>query len=82
MTPGERAVAVRAIAAMSAFARLADSPAGKATAYREALLIDPRNPNGTLESFLGLLHRHRAEWDVFVDSLPNRSWAAEMVRQL
>jgi 7-cyano-7-deazaguanine synthase in queuosine biosynthesis len=82
MTPGERAVAVRAIAAMSEFARLADSPEGKATVYREGLLIDPRNPNGTLERFLGLLHRHRAEWDVFVDSLPNRSWAAEMVSQL
>ena len=82
MTHGERAVAVRAIAAMREFARLADSPEGKATAYREALLIDPGNPRGTQESFLGLLRRHRAEWDAFVGSLPNRSWVLEMVRQL
>lgn len=82
MTPGERAVAVRAIAAMTEFARLADSPEGEATAYCEALLIDPKNPRGMQESFLGLLQRHRAEWDEFVGSLPNRSWVREMVRQL
>ena len=82
MTPGERAVAVRAIAAMREFARLADSAEGRATAYCEALSIDPRNPRGARESFLGLLQRHRAEWDGFVGSLPNRSWVREMVRQL
>lgn len=82
MTPDERAVAVRAIAAMRELARLADSSEGKATAYREALLIDPGNPRGTQESFLKLLHRHRAEWDAFVGALPNRSWVREMVRQL
>ena len=82
MTPGERAVAVRAIAAMAEFARLADSPAGASTASREARLVDGANPEAAQASLLRLLRQHRFEWDAFLSSLPSRSWVHEIVGQL
>lgn len=82
MTPGERAVSVRAIAAMAEFARLADSPERELAVGREARLIDSKNPDVVEARLLGLLQRHRTEWDAFMSSLPNRSWVREIVGQL
>jgi hypothetical protein len=82
MTPGERAVAVRAIAAMAEFARLADSPAGASAAGREARLVDWANPEVAQALLLRLLQQHRSEWDGFLSSLPSRSWVHEIVGQL
>jgi hypothetical protein len=52
---GLRAVAVRAIAAMAEFARLADSPDGALAVQREAQLISPANPEATQTRLLRLL---------------------------
>jgi 7-cyano-7-deazaguanine synthase in queuosine biosynthesis len=82
MTPGERAVSVRAIAAMVEFARLADSPERELAVGREARLVDPKNPDVAEARLLRLLQRHRTEWDAFMRSLPNRSWVREIVGQL
>jgi hypothetical protein len=79
MTPGERNVAVRAIATMVEFSRLLDSSDGKAVVDREARLIDPSN-FGTVQATLRrLLEQHRSEWDAFVCDLPDHSWVREIV---
>jgi hypothetical protein len=82
MTPSERAVAVRAIAAMAEFARLADSPEGLLVVDREAGLVDPKNPRAVRAKLLRLLQWHRIQWEAFMSSLPNRSWVRESVDQL
>lgn len=82
MTPGERAIAVRAVSAMAELARLSDLSEGELAVRREARLIDSKNPRVVKAKFLGLLHQHRAEWDAFIGSLPNRSWVGEIVGQL
>jgi 7-cyano-7-deazaguanine synthase in queuosine biosynthesis len=82
MTSGDRAVAVRAIAAMAEFARLADSPDGALSVQREAQLISPANPKAAQTELQRLLGRHRAEWSAFVNSLPERSWVRDIVGQL
>jgi 7-cyano-7-deazaguanine synthase in queuosine biosynthesis len=82
MTAGERAVAVRAIAVMAEFARLADSPEGKSVVDREARLIDPSDPRAAEAGLLKLLKQHKAEWDALIVSLPNPSWVRDIVDQL
>lgn len=82
MTPSERAVAVRAVAAMAEFARLADLPDGLLVIDREAGSVDPKNPEAARGKLLRLLHWHRIEWEAFMSSLPNRSWVREIVDQL
>jgi 7-cyano-7-deazaguanine synthase in queuosine biosynthesis len=82
MASSDRAVAVRAIAAMADFARLVDSPDGALAVQREAQLIGPTNPEATQTKLLRLLERHRAEWRAFVDSLPERSWVRDIVGKL
>jgi 7-cyano-7-deazaguanine synthase in queuosine biosynthesis len=79
MTPGERAVAVGAIATMVEFARLADSPEGRSAVDHEARLIDPGSLEVVRAKLVGLVHRHRTEWEGFMNSLPNRSWVREVV---
>ena len=59
MTPSERAVAVRAVAAMAEFARLADLPDGLLVIDREAGSVDPKNPEAARGKLLRLLHWHR-----------------------
>jgi 7-cyano-7-deazaguanine synthase in queuosine biosynthesis len=82
LTSSERAVAVRAVAAMSEFADLADSPNVAAVVQREADLIDSTNSKAIQANLLRLLRQHRAEWHAFVNSLPKRSWVSEIVGQL
>ncbi len=82
MTPGERAIAVRAIAAMTEFAGLADSSEGDAAIDREARLIDPNNPGQVQVEFRRLLRQHRSEWDGFMSALPDHSWVRKIVGQL
>jgi hypothetical protein len=82
MTRGHREVAVRAIAAMEGFARLPDSSQGIATINREARLVDPTNCEQAEKSLVGLLQRHRVEWNSFMRSLPIDSWLREIVEQL
>jgi 7-cyano-7-deazaguanine synthase in queuosine biosynthesis len=82
MTPSERAVAVRAVAAMAEFARLADSPDGLLVIDREAGLVDPKNPEAAGGKLLRLLQWHRIKWEAFMSSMPNRSWVREIVDQL
>jgi hypothetical protein len=82
MRPTERAVAVRAIAAMADFARLADSPAGAAAIDREARLMDAGAPDAARAGLARLLAQHKSEWDGFMGSLPSRSWVREIVGQL
>jgi 7-cyano-7-deazaguanine synthase in queuosine biosynthesis len=82
MTPGERAVAVRAIAMMAEFARLADSPDGAVVVQREARLIEPANPALAQTELLRLLKQHQAEWNGFLDSVPERSWVREIAGRL
>jgi hypothetical protein len=82
MTPSERAVAVRAVAAMVEFARLADSPDGLLVIDREAGLVDPNNPEAAGGKLLRLLQWHQIEWEAFMSSMPNRSWVREIVDQL
>jgi hypothetical protein len=81
-TPGERAVAVRAISLMAELARLADSPESASSIDLEARLVDPANPGIVRTKLCRLLRRHRDEWDAFIDSLPSRSWVREIVDQL
>jgi hypothetical protein len=80
--PGERAVAIGAIATMVEFSRLADSPEGRSAVDREARLIDSGNLEVVRAKLVGLVHRHRTEWEGFVNSLPNRSWVREVVGRL
>jgi hypothetical protein len=61
--------------------RLSDSSEGELAVSREARLIDSKNPRVVKAKLLGLLHQHRAEWDAFIGSLPNRSWVGEIVGQ-
>lgn len=82
MTPSERAVAVRAIAAMAEFARLADAPSGVLTIQREARLIDPSDPGAAEAKLRRLLQQHQFEWNAFMSSLPETSWVREIVGQL
>lgn len=82
MTSGERAVAVRAITAMSEFARLADSPDGALIVEREASLIDSANSKATQTNLHRLLKQHQFEWRAFMNSLPPRSWVREIEGQL
>ena len=82
MTPGERAVAVRAIVTMAEFARLADAPRDASTVRREARLIDPTNPEAAEAKLRRLLEQHRSEWNAFMSSLPDRSWVRDIVSQL
>jgi hypothetical protein len=82
MMPSERAVAVRAIAMMADFARLADSPQGASAVDREAGLVSPKDPGTVRAKLLRLIHRHRAEWDAFMNSLPKRAWVREIIDQL
>ena len=82
MLPSERAVAVRAIATMADFARLADSPQGVSAVDREADLVSPKDPGTVRAKLLRLLQRHRVEWEAFMNSLPKRSWVREIVGQL
>lgn len=82
MTSGERAVAVRAIAAMAEFAGLAESKQGAAVIRREARLVDDVNPAPAEAAFARLLRRHRAEWHAAMDSLPAGSWVREIADQL
>lgn len=82
MTHGERAVAVRSIAAMAEFARLADAPSGASTIQREARLIDPTDPAAAETKLRRLLQQHQSEWNRFINSLPGRSWIREIVGQL
>jgi 7-cyano-7-deazaguanine synthase in queuosine biosynthesis len=82
MTPGERAVAVRAVAMMAEFARLADSPEGAVVLRREARLIDSANPAAAQTKLFRLVKQHQAEWSAFMSSLPERSWVREIAGQL
>jgi 7-cyano-7-deazaguanine synthase in queuosine biosynthesis len=82
MTSGERAVAVRAIAAMEEFARFANSSEGALVVQREARLIDPDDSNSVQTQLVRLVERHNAEWSAFVSSLPERSWVREIVGQV
>jgi hypothetical protein len=82
MASTDRAVAVRAMAAMAEFARLRNSPDGTLVVEREAQLISPANPRATQTKLLRLLEQHRAEWSAFVNSLPERSWVRDIVGQL
>ncbi|HEY3800445.1 MAG TPA: 7-cyano-7-deazaguanine synthase [Caulobacteraceae bacterium] len=82
MSAGERAVAVRAIAAMVDFARLLDSPGRETVVTREARLVDPKAPSVAGQSLVRLLGQHTREWDQFLDHLPNQSWVLEIVSQL
>lgn len=82
MMPSERAVAVRAIATMADFTRLADLPQGASAVDREAGLVSPKDPGTVRAKLLRLLQRHRVEWDGFMNSLPKRSWVREIVGQL
>jgi 7-cyano-7-deazaguanine synthase in queuosine biosynthesis len=82
MRPGERAVAVRAIATMAEFARLADSSGGDVVIKREAQLIDPDRYPMAEQNIRQLLRRHKSEWDGFMSSLPERSWVREIAGQL
>jgi len=82
MTTGERAVAVRAIAAMAKFGDLADSAEGKLAVQREARLIDSSDPKVAQAKLLRLLKQHQAEWATFMNALPDRSWVREIVGQL
>jgi len=82
MTSGDRAVTVRAIATMTEFARLAESPEGDLVVQREAQLIDPDNPEATQTRLVRLLRQHQAEWNAFLSSLPERSWVREIVGQV
>jgi hypothetical protein len=82
MTPSERAVAVRAIAAMVEFANFSDSPSGALTIQREAQLIEPNDSQATEVKLRRLLQQHQSEWNAFMSSLPNRSWVRDIVGQL
>jgi len=82
MTSGDRAVAVRAIATMTEFARLAQSPEGDLVVQGEAQLIDPDNPEAAQTKLVRLLRQHQAEWNAFLSSLPERSWVREIVGQV
>lgn len=82
MTQSERDVAVRAIAAMAGFARLADVPSGALTIKREARLIDPAAPEAAEAELQRLLRQHQSEWNAFMSSLPERSWVRDIVDQL
>ena len=82
MLPADRDVAVRAIAAMEEFARLADSPEGAMTVSREARLIAPYDPGPVQAKLHGLLKQHRSEWSSFMSALPDHSWVREIVSQL
>ena len=82
MAPSERAVAVRAIATMWEFARLADTPEGDVVADREARLIDPNEPGAVQMKLRRVRQQHRSEWDGFMNALPGRSWVREIVGQL
>lgn len=82
MTPGERAVAVRAICAMTEFAGLADAPNGAQPVQREAQLIDPADPAAAEVKLRSLLQRHRSEWNAFMSSLPGDSWVRNIASQL
>jgi 7-cyano-7-deazaguanine synthase in queuosine biosynthesis len=82
MTPVERAVAVRAIAAMAEFACLTDARSGALTIQREARLIDPADPSAAEAKLCRLLRQHQSEWNAFMNSLPERSWVREIVGQL
>ena len=82
MTLSERAVAVRAIATMVEFARLANSQKGVVAAQHEARLINPNNPEMAQTKLLSLLKQHQGEWSAFMSSLPERSWVREIVGQI
>jgi 7-cyano-7-deazaguanine synthase in queuosine biosynthesis len=82
MTPGERGVAVRAIAVMAEFARLADAPEGKSVVDREARLINPSDPRAAEARLLRLLKQHKAEWDALLLLLPSPSWVRDIMGQL
>lgn len=82
MTRGERAVAVRAIAAMPEFASLTRLPVGGSAVDREARLIDPDHPKKARAGLTRSLQRHQFEWNAFVDSLPQQSWVRQIVGQL
>jgi 7-cyano-7-deazaguanine synthase in queuosine biosynthesis len=82
INPGARAVAVGAIATMVEFARLADSPQGRSAVDHEARLIDSRNLESVRAKLVGLIRRHRTEWEGFMNSLPDRSWVREVVGRL
>lgn len=82
MTSGDRAVAVRAAATMTEFARLAEFPETNLVVQREAHLIDPGNPEAAQTKLIRLLRQHRTEWNAFLSSSPERSWIREIVGQL
>jgi 7-cyano-7-deazaguanine synthase in queuosine biosynthesis len=82
MTPGERALAVRAIDGMAELAGLVDSPDGESIVDREAHLIDSSNPGAVRERLRRLLDAHRTEWKAFMCSLPKQSWIRDIVAQL
>ena len=82
MSRSEREVAVRAIAVMAGFARLAASPGGQAAITREAQWIDPSHPELARAKLDRLLRQHRAEWEGFLGDLPNPSWVREIAGQL
>jgi 7-cyano-7-deazaguanine synthase in queuosine biosynthesis len=82
MTPGERALAVRAIDGMAELAGLAGSPDAESIIDSEARLVDPSNPGVIRERLRRLLDTHRTEWNAFICSLPKRSWVREIVAQL
>jgi hypothetical protein len=82
MPSSHRKVAVRAVAAMHAFARLLDSPRGEETIRREARLVNSKNSKQVEEPLIRLLKRHRSEWDNFVSSLQSGYWLREIVEQL
>ena len=82
MTPGERSLAVRSVAIMVQFARLANSPDGRSIVDREARLIDPNHPEAIQPKVVRLLRQHRLEWDAFTASLPSRSWIRDIVAEL
>jgi hypothetical protein len=82
MTRVERAVAVRAIAAMAEFASLVRLPERRSAVDREARLIDPDHPEKARAGLTRLLQRHQVEWNSFVDVLPQQSWVRQIVGQL
>jgi hypothetical protein len=82
MTPVERAVAVRAIAAMAEFASLARLLDRRSAVDREARLIDQDHPEKARAGLTRLLQRHQFEWNSFVDVLPQQSWVRQIVGQL
>lgn len=82
MPSGDRAVAVRAIATMAQFARLAEGPEGNLVVQREARLIDPDDPEAVKSKLIRLLRQHQTEWNAFLSSLPEPSWLREVAAQV